>query len=86
MPEPKKSRGSRLCPVCHAEMMLTKKGKVEIDACEDHGVWLDRGELEAMLQRSARRERIRSRHEVRRARNSGKVSGWLFGALAFLFD
>ena len=26
---------------------------VEVDHCEHHGVWLDRGELEALLQREA---------------------------------
>jgi Zn-finger nucleic acid-binding protein len=71
-------------------MTLTKVRHVEIDVCEDHGVWLDRGELEAIVRRveshEALRGRARAREESKRASYRGKVSGWLLGPLAFLFE
>ena len=64
-------------------------GKIEIDVCEEHGVWLDQGELKAITDRVQRIEKIKAHTrtigEVRRARHSGKVSAYLFGPLAFLF-
>ena len=85
-----RARGERPCPVCGQQMSLARRGKIEIDVCEPHGVWLDHGELEAIAQRVAGFERIRGKHAVARARRDarelGKVSGWLFGPLAFLFD
>ena len=81
--------GPRLCPVCQAELTLAKDGKIEIDVCEEHGVWLDQGELKAITDRVQRIEKIKAHTrtigEVRRARHSGKVSAYLFGPLAFLF-
>jgi Zn-finger nucleic acid-binding protein len=37
------------CPVCGADMTLERHHDVWIDWCKEHGVWLDAGELEAML-------------------------------------
>ena len=33
------------CPVCSAEMKTLTMNGVEVDVCEDHGVWMDQGEL-----------------------------------------
>jgi Zn-finger nucleic acid-binding protein len=38
-----------LCPVCGAPMTLEQVSGVTIDWCKQHGVWLDSGELEAIL-------------------------------------
>ncbi|MEO7110179.1 MAG: zf-TFIIB domain-containing protein [Polyangiaceae bacterium] len=39
------------CPVCHASMStLTLNGTdVEVDVCNEHGTWFDRGELQTVI-------------------------------------
>ena len=42
-----------ICPWCHAEMHTRDQHGVEIDLCPNcQGVWLDRGELEQIVERS----------------------------------
>jgi Zn-finger nucleic acid-binding protein len=42
------------CPNCQATLLITEKKGVEIDYCpECRGIWLDRGELEKIMERSA---------------------------------
>jgi uncharacterized protein len=41
-----------LCPVCNTELRPTDRQGVEIDVCPKcRGVWLDRGELEKLIER-----------------------------------
>lgn len=41
------------CPHCNINLLLSEKQGVEIDYCPDcRGVWLDRGELEKIVERS----------------------------------
>ena len=40
------------CPRCDAPMLAVEYENVEVDYCEDHGVWLDAGELELLLELS----------------------------------
>lgn len=37
------------CPVCHEILQLDLYADVTIDWCREHGVWLDNGELDAIL-------------------------------------
>jgi Zn-finger nucleic acid-binding protein len=42
-----------LCPVCRIDLMMTNREGVEIDYCPRcRGVWLDRGELDKIVDRS----------------------------------
>ena len=42
------------CPVCQVSLMMSERQGVEIDYCPQcRGVWLDRGELDKILERSA---------------------------------
>lgn len=42
------------CPVCNVPLLLTERQSVEIDYCPKcRGVWLDRGELDKIIERSA---------------------------------
>lgn len=42
------------CPSCNVNLVMTDRQGVEIDYCpECRGVWLDRGELDKILERSA---------------------------------
>jgi Zn-finger nucleic acid-binding protein len=42
------------CPVCNLALTMTDRQGVEIDYCQKcRGVWLDRGELDKIIERSA---------------------------------
>jgi hypothetical protein len=47
------------CPVCKSvELVMTDRQGIEIDYCPTcRGVWLDRGELDKLIERSAQLER-----------------------------
>ena len=41
------------CPACHIDLNMTERQGIEIDYCPQcRGVWLDRGELDKMIERS----------------------------------
>jgi Zn-finger nucleic acid-binding protein len=43
-----------LCPVCRVDLVMSERQGIEIDYCPRcRGVWLDRGELDKILERSA---------------------------------
>jgi Zn-finger nucleic acid-binding protein len=45
---------SMACPVCRTGLVPTERQGIEIDACPTcRGVWLDRGELDKIVERSA---------------------------------
>jgi uncharacterized protein len=42
------------CPTCDVDLVMTERSGVEIDYCPKcRGVWLDRGELDKIIERSA---------------------------------
>src|SRR5512145_109106 len=46
------------CPVCKVDLVMTERKDVEIDYCPKcRGVWLDRGELDKIIERSDRGDR-----------------------------
>ena len=57
------------CPVCNVGLTMTERQGVEIDYCQKcRGVWLDRGELDKIIERSAdaqQRHASEPRHEER---------------------
>jgi Zn-finger nucleic acid-binding protein len=71
---------SMLCPVCHVGLAMSNRQGVEIDYCPQcRGVWLDRGELDKIIERSTslppstpvpgrqsyRPDRVHSAHDAR---------------------
>ena len=43
-----------LCPVCKTNLTMSERQGIEIDYCPScRGVWLDRGELDKIIERSA---------------------------------
>lgn len=41
------------CPNCNVNVVMTDRSGIEIDYCPDcRGVWLDRGELDKIIERS----------------------------------
>ena len=42
------------CPNCNVNLVMTDRSGIEIDYCPNcRGVWLDRGELDKIIERSA---------------------------------
>ena len=42
------------CPSCNVSLVMTDRSGIEIDYCPDcRGVWLDRGELDKIIERSS---------------------------------
>lgn len=43
-----------LCPACRVNLVMSERQGIEIDYCPNcRGVWLDRGELDKIIERSA---------------------------------
>jgi Zn-finger nucleic acid-binding protein len=41
------------CPTCNVPLVMSERQGIEIDYCPDcRGVWLDRGELDKIIERS----------------------------------
>lgn len=75
-----------LCPVCNVDLVMSDRNGVEIDYCPKcRGVWLDRGELDKIIERnSAPKESFRDdrRYEEQHHYNDGyykkkKRESWL---------
>ncbi|MCW2392468.1 MULTISPECIES: zf-TFIIB domain-containing protein [unclassified Sphingobium] len=48
------SAQSMPCPVCHVPLVMSERQGVEIDYCPQcRGVWLDRGELDKIIERAS---------------------------------
>lgn len=46
------------CPICEIELVMTDRQGVEIDYCPKcRGIWLDRGELDKIIEKSMSTER-----------------------------
>lgn len=47
-------KAGMLCPVCKVDLVMSDRQGVEVDYCPKcRGVWLDRGELDKIMERSA---------------------------------
>lgn len=60
-----------LCPLCKTALTMSERQGIEIDYCSQcRGVWLDRGELDKIIERSnsepAQSKRDEERHGVDR--------------------
>lgn len=54
------------CPVDNVDLVMSERSGIEIDYCPTcRGVWLDRGELDKIVERSAPTESKSSNHEHR---------------------
>lgn len=62
-PTPAKTHGL-LCPACKVDLVMADRQGIEIDYCPKcRGVWLDRGELDKIVERSNERPDSRSSRE-----------------------
>lgn len=54
-PPKRRIANAMLCPVCEVPLTMSDRQNVEIDYCPQcRGVWLDRGELDKIIERSTR--------------------------------
>jgi Zn-finger nucleic acid-binding protein len=45
------------CPKCNVTLLMSEKQGIEIDYCPDcRGIWLDRGELEKIIEKTGAQE------------------------------
>lgn len=55
-----------LCPVCNVDLVMSERSGVEIDYCPKcRGVWLDRGELDKIIERSSSAQPQQQIHQQR---------------------
>lgn len=49
------SAAGLLCPSCRVSLVMSERSGIEIDYCPQcRGIWLDRGELDKIIERAAR--------------------------------
>lgn len=42
------------CPICNVDLLMSERQGIEIDYCpECRGIWLDRGELDKLIEKSS---------------------------------
>ena len=59
------------CPNCEETLVMTERKGVEIDYCPKcRGVWLDKGELDKIIERSAEIESARDLKQNKNQRNN----------------
>ena len=69
----------RHCPVCQKAMKQHVVWQTEVESCEDHGLWLDKGELSRIL--------IKHSHAKKRIRRAAAADRAELGALKeFVMD
>ena len=70
------AEGERPCPICGEKMESEKTQGILVDVCEEHGVWLDKGELSGVIRRS---QKDAVKEAMRTAGESGQDHGFLLG-------
>ena len=78
--------GERPCPVCAVAMRVETKSSVSVDTCSEHGIWLDKGELDKLLLSRSSRQRRRRVRGTERAHRRGVAKGAVLGWGALLLD
>jgi uncharacterized protein len=68
--------GGMRCPVDGETLVMSERAGIEIDYCPHcRGVWLDRGELDKIVERSTRDSREDHRHPPRRDDDRHQLPG-----------
>jgi uncharacterized protein len=74
-PQPFFGRNAMKCPVDDTELVMSDRQGIEIDYCPKcRGVWLDRGELDKIIERSSPDERPRQSYSDDRHRHHDQRS------------
>lgn len=76
-----------LCPACMVELRIAERQGIEIDYCPQcRGVWLDRGELDKIIDRSSATAPMRHGHEEEHYSHGGHRRRRRKSFLEELFD
>lgn len=68
------------CPIDNSDLIMTERAGVEVDYCPTcRGVWLDRGELDKIIERSGNAYAPIDKHEEKSKRRGGSFIGDVFG-------
>ncbi len=70
------------CPICATPMPVERIHGITIDACPNHGIWFDSGEVDVLVHRVQRGERITTSQAVAEASRQGKLAGIFLGFFA----
>jgi len=75
------------CPVCSVELKMANRQGVEIDYCPQcRGVWLDRGELDKIIERSTQISERSAEHKQPRFKGYRNYKHKRKSFLSELFD
>ncbi|MBK8487718.1 MAG: zf-TFIIB domain-containing protein [Chitinophagales bacterium] len=79
------------CPNCNVSLVMADRSGIEIDYCPDcRGVWLDRGELDKIIERSSTNVKNIQPESYSERQNHSKDSDYRYkkkkGLLGELFD
>ena len=68
------AEGERRCPICSEKMATIRDYDIRVDACAEHGTWLDSDELESILEnyRNSAVSEFRSRSDFDRGVRDGR--------------
>jgi len=83
---PQKTHGTLRSSVCGTSMPIEEVLGLTTNTCTEHGVWLDTGELPAIIDQVRSGTRRAASHAIAEANARGKGSGIFFGAFSPLFD
>lgn len=73
-PTEKAAKSKMNCPVCAVSLVMTERQNIEIDYCPDcRGIWLDRGELDKIIERSLQPHNAGPQDDGRDNRNDDKA-------------
>lgn len=79
------------CPNCNVNLVMADRNGIEIDYCPDcRGVWLDRGELDKIIERSSQNTKNYSDENFQGRQYHPKESDYRYkkrkGLLGEIFD
>jgi len=64
------------CPNCNVSLVMTERQSIEIDYCpECRGIWLDRGELDKIIERSLQPQTPEPQEDTRDTRDTRNDGG-----------
>ncbi|MCM2372733.1 TFIIB-type zinc ribbon-containing protein [Aporhodopirellula aestuarii] len=68
--------GERPCPICGEKMATDTQQGIQVDLCHDHGIWLDKGELGAVI---GREKETAIKQAMATSGDTHQQSGFLLG-------
>jgi Zn-finger nucleic acid-binding protein len=78
---------SQPCPVCGEPMVKQRMiAGIIADICQQHGIWLDKGKLPAIIHRARGYNQSELRRRLRKAKSDGRADALGMGLSSLLPD